>query len=532
MGLGDKIKDTFNKVLQHGAENIIGWFKKPIVDYLKEQIAFSTVHTEGFHDKNLALKVEALKESWQNSPESPSDVGEDLLGLIGGKLAKAQFERLIGAGIGKGTPTSNQIFEEIASVHNANYVGALAGIIGACVPTTQLAIIAPAMQAQLDMSGATQISGMGYSMLLNSAIGPIIQQELNPLVAKTLPPPDLLCLQRHRGIITPASFEATMKLHGFNSARLNAYLEVSKYWPSAQDFVRFAVRDTYNAGVVAKYGYDDNYPTNMEADVEKAGVDPEWLKHYWRAHWELPSPRMGYEMLHRGEISEVELRELLRINDYAPGWINRMMAISYTPYTRVDARRMYAMGVLDDDQYIKAMKDIGYDDDKAAKMLEWAKLYVKKPEKDLTKANIITGFKLGLLDREKALEGLKNDGYDDTEADLLISIQERKQQLETIESRLKTLRYRYAKGVITDGELTDAIGALELTPTMQESERVKAQQLKDKTVKLPSKDDLKSFLQTGLIDEPTYRNKMELLGYSPADVDLYLGVLGAVTEEP
>ena len=89
-------------------------------------------------------------------------------------------------------------------------------------------------------------------------------------------------------------------------------------------------------------------------------MDKEVLQWYWRAHWELPSPTTGFEMLHRlhPDVLEVigekykemglnpddlktdldTLKELLKISDYPKYWRDRLAAISYSPLTRVDLR--------------------------------------------------------------------------------------------------------------------------------------------------------------------------------------------------
>jgi len=80
---------------------------------------------------------------------------------------------------------------------------------------------------------------------------------------------------------------------------------------------------------------------------------------------------MGFEMLHRGVIDKDELKLLLRALDVMPFWREKLVQISYNPLTRVDVRRMFSIGILDETQVKRAYLDLGYSDEKA----EWLKQF-------------------------------------------------------------------------------------------------------------------------------------------------------------
>jgi len=137
-----------------------------------------------------------------------------------------------------------------------------------------------------------------------------------------------------RGAINEEKVNDTLLKEGFDNEEIKAIKEIMLYYPSPTDFIRFAVRDVFREDIVKRYGYDqewDKIASGMKEYVKKAGIDLEVLKWYWRAHWTLPSPQMAFEMLHRGLITQDDIRELLRISDYAPNWIEKLVAISYSP---------------------------------------------------------------------------------------------------------------------------------------------------------------------------------------------------------
>ncbi|MBW2638419.1 MAG: hypothetical protein JRC86_13080, partial [Deltaproteobacteria bacterium] len=133
---------------------------------------------------------------------------------------------------------------------------------------------------------------------------------------------------------------------------------------------------------------------------------------------------MGYEMLHRGLISEKELDTLLKTADYPAFWRKRLMLLSYSPYTRVDVRRMYQMGILSKEQVFKAYKDIGYDDEHAENLTKFTVAGASTSERDLTKSEILKGYRYKLLDAAETKDALIKMGYDETEAEYYITLED------------------------------------------------------------------------------------------------------------
>jgi hypothetical protein len=266
-----------------------------------------------------------------------------------------------------------------------------------------------------------------------------------------------------RELLSNKEFERHLKEAGFNDELIHAIKEGAYYYPSAGDFIRFAVRDTFREDVVEKYQYDAEYPKQIEEYAKKAGFRPEWLKHYWRAHWELPSITLGYEMLHRGVITEDDLRTLLKIADIAPYWIHKTIQVSYSPYTRVDVRRMYRDGVLTREQVKRAYKDIGYDDEHAENLTVWTTKQSLAKERDLTKTEIKTAYLQGEITQGEAIEHLQGLGYDEDEADLILTLAEYQEEKRMRDYEIRVLKKEYAKGLITGEKLKKSLQALGLS---------------------------------------------------------------------
>ena len=365
---------------------------------------------------------------------------------------------------------------------------------------------------------------------------------------------EMLITMKFRGIISNEEFYKEMQKIGYDKEKADKILKISWQYPSAADWIRFAVRDVFNEAIVKKYGYDEDFPESIVPFAERAGVDKQTLKWYWRAHWELPSPTAGYEMLHRlsPDVLEMKLpdgtkygekykemgldpeqiktdlntlRELLRIADIPRYWRDRLIAIAYNTLTRVDLRRIYELGLISDEEVLARLMEYGYTKRDAELLLEWFKAEKMPSERDLTKSEVLKLYHYRFIDADKAKELLKGLGYDDDEAEYLILLEDYKLYNEILDERLETLRLLYVRGAIDEQKLYDELAKLNLPDYKIQYELEKAQREKMKAQRIPSKSDLEKMLSSGIITEEEFRESMKRLGYSDYWIDKYVKML-------
>ncbi|MBA7568662.1 hypothetical protein ES708_10396 [subsurface metagenome] len=193
---------------------------------------------------------------------------------------------------------------------------------------------------------------------------------------------------------------------GYKDAELTALLNIYQLRPGPSDLVRMGVREAWRDDVAAKWGYDSDFPAQFGAEMQRAGDTEGWAQRYWRAHWELPGLGTVLEMLHRGVVTDGEFDEYLRIADYPSGWRARIAQVAYTPYTRVDTRRMYRFGVLDEAGVYNTYRDIGYDHQHATAMTQFTVLDALTDERELTKSDVLKSYRLARFTRAEALSNL------------------------------------------------------------------------------------------------------------------------------
>ena len=178
-----------------------------------------------------------------------------------------------------------------------------------------------------------------------------------------------------RGFISPDTYAEKLRILGLAPDDIDLAEKLSMQLPPIGDLIRMVVRDTFEPDVVEAGQLSDGFENFPVETAEELGISNYWAEKYWQAHWMLPSLQQGFEMLHRDKISQDELLALFKAADLAPGYWEPMQAISYRPYTRVDVRRMHALGVLDEEQVLRSYLDLGYDQEKASNLTAFTLAY-------------------------------------------------------------------------------------------------------------------------------------------------------------
>lgn len=274
----------------------------------------------------------------------------------------------------------------------------------------------------------------------------ISQDKVGALVEglRPLPSPGQIQEAYLRGYISEEKHDELLRKHGYRQEDINLFKAL--YWiiPGPSDLIRMAVREAFTPEVVERFKMDEGFPEVFANWAAKQGLSREWALNYWRAHWQLPSVTQGFEMFHRTidregntVISKDELMLLLKTLDIMPFWREKLLAISYAPYTRVDVRRMYQLGILDERGVYLAYRDLGYDDEKARNLTEFTIRYYTTEEKteleeyrELTRSVILAAFAKGVLTRAETKARLTSIGYHPDDAELLIKLKEAQTMIE------------------------------------------------------------------------------------------------------
>ncbi len=318
-----------------------------------------------------------------------------------------------------------------------------------------------------------------------------------------------------------------MRELGYTDTRIAEIVKTWEIIPGPQDLLTMVAHEAFEPDSIAKMGLDEEFPAAQSEWLAKQGLSEFWQKKYWAAHWEQPSIQAGYEMLHRGIIDQATLEFLYRTVEIPRYWRDKLTAIAYQPYTRVDVRRMHKMGVLDDAELLKAYTDVGYDKEHAQKMADFTVRYNQGAEKELTKGEILTGYSDKLISQSDTMDLLIAIGYSSAQSEYYIELEDFKETQATQKLLLDDVGARYKAALIDYAEASRLLDSLNLPAAQKSSLLDKWTISRPVNVKLPSKSDLDKFFVLGVISEDSYRLEMERLGYGTTYVSWYLAVARA-----
>lgn len=325
-----------------------------------------------------------------------------------------------------------------------------------------------------------------------------------------------------RGEISDVEYSSELQHLGYRYEDRELYKALAFYIPAPPDLIHMAVREVFTPEIAEQFGQFEGFPEQFAEWGAKQGLTREWCMNYWAAHWELPSAQMGFEMLHRGVITFEELQMLLRAADVMPWWRDKVTAISYNPYTRVDIRRMYGVGVLTEEEVNKAYHDIGYDDEHAAKLTAFTVRGVKQESKDLAKGEILAGYRDKIFTTDETSFALANLGYSEDEIDVLIAIEDSKFAADEQKERINLLQTKLDAKQIDITQFTAELGGLNLPATQQELLIAKAELKATVKATIPSKEDAIRWFKAGTLGADDASDILDSLGYDQQYVDLYL----------
>lgn len=348
-------------------------------------------------------------------------------------------------------------------------------------------------------------------------------------VGFTAPDLSLVFNMHYRDLIDDAEYDDLLKRLGYTGPVIDRLKTLAFFIPPVQDLISMAVKEVFTPEIAEVFGQFKEFPEEFEKFARQQGVSEFWAQNYWAQHWALPSVQMGFEMLHRGVITQPELEKLLKALDVMPGWRENLIKISFRPFTRVDIRRMHRVDVLDDGEVLAAYKDLGYDQEKAQKLTDFV-LEINKDDEiitldvasDLTRSSILSFYKDGILSKSVTLALLIQAGINIAAAELFIlgadfdiERAERRSDLELILDQ-----FRFAGATFT--ESADAILALDLEAKERELALLDLEKVSQVETRLPSKADLDKFLANGIIENKFYVEMLERLGYPAVWADRYL----------
>ena len=328
-----------------------------------------------------------------------------------------------------------------------------------------------------------------------------------------------------RGNITQQKMTERLAEHGFTPERISELVELWDIIPGIQDILYMVAKEAFEPAEVAKLGLAAEFPEEVSPWLSKQGLSRYWQEKYWESHWLMPSIGQGFEMLHRRIIDFDMLNSLFKTVEIPPFWRDKLTAIAYNPYTRVDIRRMHLIGTVGVEDVFNNYLDLGYDSEHAQKMTEWTIDYNRQGERKLTQTQIKAAYKDDIISRSEAQQFLIAIGYSESSAIFILDYVDYEREKDYQDAVVDSVRDSFINNLMSTTEVSATLNTIGLS-AHKIAELIKlwgVQKLKNR--KLPSKTDLEKFFKSGIIDLNTYKLQLQTIGYESTYIDWYSRLL-------
>lgn len=245
---------------------------------------------------------------------------------------------------------------------------------------------------------------------------------------------------KRRNVLTPELLDTVRKRAGIVTAAQDIALEATTQWvASPSDAINWMLKDIADPEIVGMFDlqaeFDRKYQGIVKYVFDANGMSRDSALALWTAHWRNMAPGQLYSMLHRFRVDKTEpvqigdktipaasiattakqVEEALGQADYPPFWRDRLMALSYSLLTRVDIRRAYEVGAINDAEFISLTRDRGYEPINAQRLLKFIRRAAVQQASRRPAANqwVTVGYDVALLKQALLDAGMREDMWDE-----------------------------------------------------------------------------------------------------------------------
>jgi len=353
----------------------------------------------------------------------------------------------------------------------------------------------------------------------------------------------------NRGDMTDQQFQQHLSFLGIQAEDFDIVKKLAKLIPGPSDLIRMAVREAFNEEQAKLLDLDSEFPADFATWGAKQGLEEQWTKKYWRAHWELPSMTQAFEMYHRtvdqpsvpnqqpagtangkpyyNVIDLDTLNALIKAQDYAPKWRDKLLKISYNVLTRVDIRRMYALGVITEDDVERAYRDDGYDAQNAKRLRDFVIADNADGIASGVKTSLLKFYRSGAVTRAQLVTFLRTQKIPDALINATIIAEDALAAAEASQAHINAVKQYYFKGLIDEADVPLRLTALGLDA--KAIVRLTGQWADEKGFHIARIGivDLKKAYDKKIITKKAFKEELKARGMVDFDIEIYLRLVGA-----
>lgn len=334
--------------------------------------------------------------------------------------------------------------------------------------------------------------------------------------------------------------------------------------PGAGEIITFAVRDAWDNGVVESFGYDAEYPTELDfwqkaegwgwgsdantlPGAPPGGVD--WPRLRWRAHWAVMSPTQGYRAFHRLRPDRIaryaervpgvepfiweDLQRVLKIADYPPKLRKWLAASAFAVLPIYVVRSLYRLGKRPRAWLVDQLRDRGFTEDDATSVADnedavnqgRAQKFAQSIADGGLRAgmqSVLASYRLGALSAGEAVAQLVSVGVETTTANGLINLGAAAENLALVKDSLKRLRSGWLAGEFTVPELQAQLANVGIQPDAIQRYVARWTLARSQARRMASTSQIVGWVGEGRLSMEVGRQRLLNLGWTNPDALLLL----------
>ena len=337
---------------------------------------------------------------------------------------------------------------------------------------------------------------------------------------------------RNRDLITDVEAIDMFQQSGVSEGDAGLLLKLRFFYPGPADIATLTGREAFEADSIKRFNLDVDFDRIPKEVYEKAGMTAEQMKWYWIAHWQNPGLVQVFQMLHRlrdpnsaDHFGEEDMDIFFNLADITPYFRERLKAIAFTPFTRVDIRRMYNTGVLGYNEVVSAYQDIGYEAENAKKMADFTVRLEDFNERDLSKTQVEKLYEIGELSYEEFLDALEAVGYDESEALYVAALKVSSMAADRIDAVIDRAEWEYKRHLIDAAGVNTLLGpaGIKTGRIEQYIEQWDNENVTEQT--LPTKADIIGWFDSGIVSQRAAVDLLRKRHYSEINILRYLDLV-------
>lgn len=323
------------------------------------------------------------------------------------------------------------------------------------------------------------------------------------------PGPQELLLAWRRGFIDEARLE-----HGIRqSAIKNEWIDVVK-----------SLRYQPPGAAAAINGAVQGFLTDAQArrKAEEAGLDPDDFPWMLEVAGNPPGNETMLELLNRGDMSEAQVRAGLRESNLKNKYIDALLKSRRRLMQQEQIRMSINHGTMTDDDALHRFQQLGFDAADSASFVALAHSMKTQQNKDLARAQVVTGYEERFFDRAKATAMLMGLGYDTVEAAFLLDLADHDREVKFTNAAIGRFHNLYVRRRLQRMPTSNALDRLGVPPD-QRDDLLKLWDLeRDADTPDLSVAQWQGLLRRGIVDPPRFATEMTNRGYTDEEAQFLM----------